>query len=192
MSPIPQTGPAGQLRDFIDYCERKTGLNFANYREFDFYSVSQYREFWSLFLDWSGILCEGDREPVCVGDDCETAVFWPALRLNYAENLLNRTDDDVSDGATALVGCHTDGRSEVLSRGEVRDKVVRFAGFLRRLGVAPGDRVVAISRNNIEVVIAALASTAIGAVFSSCAHDMGAFTALARFQPLKPKILIAN
>jgi acetoacetyl-CoA synthetase len=98
-------------------------------------------------------------------------------------------DDGIDN---ALIGCHADGSPDVLTRGGLRDQVVRLAVFLRQLGVEPGDRVAAIARNNIEVIVAALASAAIGAVFSSCSHDMGKFTALSRLQRLEPKILFAN
>ena len=60
------------------------------------------------------------------------------------------------------------------------------------LGVRRGERVVAIARNNAEVIIAALASATIGAVFSSCAQDMSAFAMLSRFAQLEPKVLFSN
>src|SRR3954468_8990887 len=75
-----------QLTTFIHYCEQQTGLRFADYTDFDIFSKSRYKIFWNLFLDWSQIVCQGDKQPVCAGDDCETAVFFPNLRLNYAEN----------------------------------------------------------------------------------------------------------
>jgi acetoacetyl-CoA synthetase len=185
--PDADTIARSQLRRFIDYCERHAGRSFSDYWEFEDFAAVQFRIFWALFLQWSGILCEGNPEPVCVGDQTETARFFPGLRLNYAENLLR------GDGSfTAVTGCHVDGRREAVTRAELRDRVVRFATYLRKLGVEPGDRVAAIARNNIEAIVAALASAAVGAVFSSCAHDMGVPSVLSRFVPLQPKVLIAN
>ena len=181
----PTAVPDGsQLLTFMRYCELQSGLNFSNYTAFESFSVEKFCTFWSLFLDWSKIICEGSREPVCTSDDCETARFFPELRLNYAENLLH--------DAGSLIGCHADGSHEVVAPDALRRKVSQLARFLQRLGVQPGDIVAAIARNNVEVIIAALASTAIGAIFSSCAHDMGTFTVLSRFQMLKPKVLVAN
>ena len=175
-----------QLRTFITYCEEKTHESFPVYSGFEAFTMTQFRAFWALFLGWSRIIYEGAPDPVCVGDDCETATFFPSLRLNYAENLLRYHNGSV------LVGCHSGGGCEMLTGGELREKVILFAEFLQHLGIEPGDRVVAIARNNIEVIIAALGSAAIGAVFSSCSHDMGAATVLSRFQRLMPKILVAN
>ena len=182
--PVCQLVHESQLAKFIAYCERSTGLSFANYAAFEAFTINRFRTFWRLFLVWSNVICEGDREPVCAGDDCETAVFFPSLRLNYAENLLS--------GGGRLIGCYSDGSRDIFDSLQLRKRVVGFAGFLQQLGVEPGDRIVAIARNNVEVIVAALASAAIGAVFSSCAHDMGVITALSRFQPLNPKVLVAN
>jgi acetoacetyl-CoA synthetase len=185
--PDPQSLSETQLYAFMRYCEQQTRLRFVNYATFEAFAVNQFRTFWAAFLDWSNIICEGDCEPVCVGDDCETAVFFPALRLNFAENLLS--DDRTDNG---LIGCHADGSRDVLTRSELRKRVIRLAVVLQQLGVEPGDRVAAIARNNVEVIIAALASAAIGAVFSSSPHDMGAFTSLSRLRRLEPKVLVAN
>jgi acetoacetyl-CoA synthetase len=183
----PQSAAGSQLHAFIAYCQKKTQLTFADYATFERFTMSDFRRFWALFLEWSHITFDGEHDPVCVGDDCETAVFFPGLRLNYSENLLFNAMP-----GNALIGCHAYGCREVVTRSELRDRVVRFAGFLRRLGVEPGDRLVAIARNNVEVIIAALGCAAIGAIFSSCPYDMGAITALSRFQPLKPTVLVAN
>ena len=92
----------------------------------------------------------------------------------------------------AITACHGDGRTERLTRGELREKVGRLAGALQRLGVRRGDRVVAIARNNAEVAIAALAAAAIGAPFSSCGIEMGGFAIRARFARLGPVVLLGT
>ena len=184
--PSPPASARAQLRSFIKEFERRTDRKFVNYADFDTCAVDEFRVFWQLFLEWSSIISEGACTPVCDRDDCETAIFFPDLKLNYAENLLR------GGAGQALVGCHADGSRDVVLRHELRDKVIRFAIFLRGLGVESGDRVVAIARNNVEAIIVALATAAIGAVFSSCAHDMGVLTVLSRFQQLSPKVLIGN
>jgi acetoacetyl-CoA synthetase len=122
--------------------------------------------------------------PVCVGDACETARFFPDLRLNYAECLLAGSPDQ-----PVLTACHAGGSRDRFTRGALRIAVARLATSLQRLGVRPGDHVAAIARNNAEAVIAALATAAIGATFASCAPDMGVPAILARFAPLEPVVL---
>ncbi len=186
-SPPAASVACSQLTEFVRHCETATGRRFADYNAFDQFSVQEFRNFWRLFLCWSGIPHGGKIDPVCVGESCEDARFFPDLRLNYAESLLHGDPH-----RPAVTACHSGGRRERLSRGELRARVAGLAASLSRLGVGPGDRIVAVARNNIEVVIAALSASAIGATFSSCSPDMGAFAMLARFSPLKPVVLLGN
>lgn len=95
------------------------------------------------------LIVEGDAEPVCVGDEVETASLFPRLRLNYVENLLRFGAKD-DDDRPALTACSESGEDRRLSRGELRDQVLRAATGLRRLGVGPGVRVVALAINSAE------------------------------------------
>ena len=76
-----------------------------------------------------------------------------------------------------------------LTWGELRAEVARVAAALRRLGVEPGDRVVAYLPNIAEAVIAFLATASIGAIWSSCSPDFGASSVVDRFAQIEPKVL---
>ncbi|MBR1250247.1 acetoacetate--CoA ligase [Bradyrhizobium sp. AUGA SZCCT0169] len=173
-----------QLTAFMQWCEVRTGQHLPDHSAMDRFSVEEFRNFWRLFLEWSDLPRHGALEPVCVGDACETARFFPDLRLNYAECLLAGSPDQ-----TVLTACHAGGSRDRFTRGALRIAVARLATSLQRLGVRPGLHVAAIGRNNAEVVIAALATAAIGATFASCAPDMGVPAILARFAPLEPVVL---
>jgi acetoacetyl-CoA synthetase len=185
--PNPDTIARSQVTAFMRYCEAATSRNFADYSSFESFSVEDFRVFWRLFLRWSGLVCEGQLDPVCLGDSCESASFFPNLRLNYAEVLLADRSGD-----PALTVCRGAGNTERLTRGELRERVLHLAASLRRLGVRQDDRVVVVARNGSEAVIAALATAALGAAFSSCAPDMGAFAILTRFTPLEPVVLMGH
>ncbi|MDX6672856.1 MAG: acetoacetyl-CoA synthetase, partial [Solirubrobacteraceae bacterium] len=180
-----------QLTSFMRFCEASTGIRFAEQAAFHQFSIAEYRRFWHLFLRWSGMVHEGSPEPVCTDDLCERASFFPELRLNYVENLL-RIDSPESASRLALVAHHPARPPLRLTRGELRDRVRNVAAGLRRLGVAPGDRVVAVAGNNAEVVVGGLAAAAVGATFSSASPEMGAPAVLSRFEQLKPTVLMAN
>ena len=60
-----------------------------------------------------------------------------------------------------------------MSWDELGGQVRILATRLRELGVQPGDRVVAYLPNMPEAVIAMLATTSIGAIWSSCGPDFG-------------------
>jgi acetoacetyl-CoA synthetase len=179
-----------QLSAFMRYCETETRHSYGDYSGFEQFSYKEFRTFWRLFLRWCKLDIEGEIEPVCAGDSCEGASFFPRLRLNFVENLLRQENE--SDDLPAVTTCHGDRPRERLTRGELRDRVRRVAAALRDMGVAEGDRVVAIARNGSEAIVAALATAAVGATFSSCAPDMGVFSILSRFAPIQPVLLMGH
>ena len=175
-----------QLGSFVRTCGMTTGQDFQDWGAFYRFSVREFRAFWHQFLEWSDLACVGDPEPVCDSDDCEHARFFPNLRLSYVENLLAGAPD-----APAITACHS-GECQHLTRGDLHALVSRLAAALPALGVQPGDRVVCVARNNLEAIVAVLASAAVGAIFSSCGPEMGAFSMLSRFAPLAPVLMFAN
>ncbi len=76
-----------------------------------------------------------------------------------------------------------------MSWTELGGKVRILATELRRLGVKPGDRVAAYLPNIPEAMMAMLATTSIGAIWSSCGPDFGPRGVLDRFTQLTPKVL---
>jgi acetoacetyl-CoA synthetase len=182
--PDDQVVAHSQLTAFRRWCEARTGQHLPDHAAMDRFSVEEFRSFWQFFLEWSDLPREGAVDPVCVGDACETARFFPDLWLNYTECLLAGSPDQ-----PVLTACHAGGSRDRFTRGALRVAVARLATSLQRLGVRRGDHVAAIARKNAEVVIAALATAAIGATFASCAPDMGVRAILARFAPLAPVVL---
>nr|WP_249158261.1 acetoacetate--CoA ligase [Bradyrhizobium jicamae] len=184
LCPDEQPIALSQLTIFTRWCQERTGRRLPDHAAVDQFSVQEFRSFWRYFQEWSDLPLEGAVEPVCVGDECETAVFFPNLRLNYAECMLGGNPEQ-----TILTTCHAGGSRDRLTRGALRVAVARLGKSLQRLGVRRGDHVAAIARNNAEAVMAALATAAIGATFASCSPDMGVPAILARFAPLKPVVL---
>ncbi|WP_369721932.1 AMP-binding protein [Bradyrhizobium sp. LLZ17] len=162
----------------------RTGQILPDHAAMDRFSVDDFRRFWRLFVEWSDLPRDGAIEPVCVGDACESALFFPELRLNYAECLLAGPP-----GQQIVTACHPDGRRDRFTRGAMHLAVARLSRSLQQLGVRRDDHVVAIARNNAEAIIACLATAAIGATFASCGPDMGVQAILLRFAPLQPVVL---
>ncbi|SCB21631.1 acetoacetate--CoA ligase [Cupriavidus alkaliphilus] len=187
----PERAVASQMTAFTAALQACTGQSFHRYGALHDFSVREYRTFWRFFLQWSqGLAWSGSPEPVCVGDDCEHARFFPNLLLNYADNLLGL--EVAGPDAPALTACHADGRRERLTRGELRERVARAAHALSQLGLREGDRVVGVMRNDAEAIVAALAVTALGATLSTAAAEMSVETLLDRFAPLAPRLLLAH
>jgi acetoacetyl-CoA synthetase len=190
-APGADAAAASQLAAFMRHCEAATGERFADSTAFHGFSVRAHRTFWRLFVAWAGLVVEGSVEPVCEGDACETAVFFPALRVSYAANLLRARDPDALD-RVAVIGLDERGRDERLTRRELTARVLAFAAALRARGVGEGDRVVAVARNTVEAVVACLGAVAVGATWSSTAPDLSLEAAQHRFAQLAPSALVMH
>jgi acetoacetyl-CoA synthase len=186
--PEPAAAARAQVTAFARFVAERTGASVATPDALHAFSVERFREFWSLFVEWSGLPLEGAREPVCVGDEIEAAVFFPELRLNFTECLL-RSVVPGDDAAPAITAANEAGQVVRLTRGELRRRVLAVAAALKARGVQAGDRVVAIAANDADAVVACLGSAAIGATWSSVSPELGPESILARFEQLGPKVL---
>ena len=106
------------------------------------------------------------------------AVVIPALD---EEQAIGKVLRDIPEGASQVV---------VVDNGS-RDRTAEVARGLQNAGIEPGDRVCAYMPNMPETVIAMLATTAIGAIWSSCSPDFGVQGVLDRFGQIEPRILFS-
>ncbi|MBK7187773.1 MAG: acetoacetate--CoA ligase [bacterium] len=152
------------------------------------WSVEQPADFWRLVWNECGVIGDGPGEVVLQdGHRMPGARWFPAARLNYAENLLQGADHD-----EAIVFREEGGRSARLTRGELRALVAAAAAALAADGVGPGDRVAGFLPNVPETVVAMLASASLGAVWTSCSPDFGLAGVLDRFGQVEPTVLVAG
>ena len=149
------------------------------------WSVDQPANFWSEIWDFCGVVGEKGNVVLRDGDKMPGASWFPEAQLNYAENLLQRRDD-----GEALVFWGENKIQRRMSRAELYCEVARFQQFLIAAGVGEGDRVAAFLPNLPETLIAMLAATALGAVWSSASPDFGVQGVLDRFGQIEPKVLI--
>jgi acetoacetyl-CoA synthetase len=160
-------------------------LEGAGYGALHRWSVDNRAEFWSALWDFAGIVGDKGSPPYLLdGDRLPGSRWFPAARLNYAENLLRRGDDHV-----ALVSVLENGRRETLSYRSLRQRVAALAAALAADGLGPGDRVAGYVPNVTDTVVAMLATTSLGAVWSSCSPDFGMQGLLDRFGQIAPRIL---
>ena len=149
------------------------------------WSVDQPEAFWSTLWDFCGAVGDKGRTVLVDGDKMPGACWFPEARLNYAENLLQNRD-----AGEALVFWGEDKVKRRLSRGELYAEVARFQQFLIAAGVSEGDRVAGYLPNLPETLVAMLAATSLGAIWSSASPDFGVQGVLDRFGQIEPKVLI--
>ena len=133
---------------------------------------------------WRDVLVGGER--MAPPDALRGPRWFTESRLNFAEHLLRRRDD-----GTAIVAWNEHGAQQRISFAALAAQVAAMAAALTAAGVGVGDRVVGYLPNLPQAVIAMLATTSLGAVWSSCSPDFGTKGVLDRFGQIAPKVLIA-
>src|SRR5690242_1716603 len=103
------------MTDFMSHVARVCGRSFDNHDAFHRFSVEEPEAFWGCLVDWLGLEIEGERTPALVGDECETARFFPRARLSFTRNVL-RAVMGGDDALPAVVSCFESGSRRELSR----------------------------------------------------------------------------
>jgi acetoacetyl-CoA synthetase len=184
--PPRERAAASQMQRFLDHVRDESGA--GDYAGLHAWSVAERGRFWSRFWDFCAVTAAHKGAVDLVdGDKMPGARWFPDARLNFAENLLAGAPQ-----SCAIVFRNERGERRELSRRDLRSAVAAAAAEFRSLGVKAGDRVAGVLPNCPETVIAMLATTSIGAVWSSCSPDFGARGILDRFGPIEPKILIGT
>ena len=184
-SPDSARCDATLVTSFRDEVNGTLKQNLSSYEELYDWSVADRPAFWRAVWEFAGVVGEGPGETVLEGGDRMPGARWfPAARLNFAENLLQGPDL-----AAALVFRGETGDTRRLTFSELRRAVARVAAALSADGVEPGDRVAGFLPNIPEAVIAMLATASLGAVWSSCSPDFGVQGVLDRFGQITPKVL---
>jgi acetoacetyl-CoA synthetase len=185
-TPSPERIARANLTQFMLDVRERHGFHARDYRELYEWSVGEREQFWRTVWEYAGVIGEPGNVVLADGDRMPGARWFPQARLNFAENLLRRRDDH-----TALVFWGEGRVRRSVSCAELHALVSRFAQALRASGVRAGDRVAGYMPNMPETVVAMLAATSIGAVWSSCSPDFGVQGVLDRFGQIEPRILVA-
>jgi acetoacetyl-CoA synthetase len=152
------------------------------------FSIDSPAEFWSAL--WLFCRLKGDMGAPPFIEDADKmpgARFFPRATLNYAENLLQH---DGGKEPAIIFRCE-DGTRRELNWQELRASVSQAQKVFVSMGIGPGDRVAAMMPNMPETIVALLAASSLGAVWSSCSPDFGVQGVLDRFGQIEPKLFIA-
>jgi len=159
--------------------------SFDAYDDLYQWSIDQSAEFWQALCDFCDVRFSKPAVEVLIQPgDMTTAKWFRGSELNFAEHLLRHSGD-----RAAIVFCGENGARSELSFEELRQAVAGIAQALRSAGVMKGDRVAGFLPNCPEAIIAMLATTSIGAIWSSCSPDFGINGIVDRFGQIRPKVL---
>jgi len=182
--PPPERVARANLTRFLDRARAASGAPLGGWDALYGWSIDDPHAFWGALWDFCGVV--GDRGSVVVERQraMPGARWFPGARLNFAENLLRVRDD-----RPAVVFRNEAGAREEISFRDLRGRVAALARALVGAGVVPGDRVAGLVPNVPDAVVAMLAATTIGAVWTSCSPDFGVEGVTDRFGQTAPRVL---
>ncbi|HKX54606.1 MAG TPA: acetoacetate--CoA ligase [Xanthomonadales bacterium] len=183
-SPGPVRRQTANIKRFIDLLRTELDPSIQDYWDLYHFSIAQPENFWRAIWDFAAVVGKPGTETLRNPELMPGARWFPQARLNFAENLLRYRDDQ-----SALVFCSETGERRRLSYAELYLEVAQTAAAMRAMGVVTGDRVAAYMPNLPETIIAMLAASSIGAIFSSCSPDFGIAGVVDRFGQIRPKVL---
>lgn len=180
------THPPSNIESFVDWLRTTGRGDFNSYPELWAWSVEHLNEFWMAI--WQYFDVRSDGTPVsAVSDTAMPGTEWfPDVGINFAEHALRRRGTE-----TAIVECSQTRPDSTLSWDQLADAVGRARAGLERLGVQRGDRVASYMPNIVEAVVAFLATSSLGAIWTSCPPEFGTAAALDRLSQVEPKVLFA-
>ncbi len=187
-SPSDERVESSQMYKFIQVINENNDINIKNFSDLHAWSIDNKANFWSSIWDFFDIIGYKGIEPyIDPINQMPGSKFFPNGKVNYAENMLS---GDVS--GPAIVFISEDKIRKEVSWKELKNQVAALANFLKIHGVTKGDRVAAYMPNMAETVIMMLATSSIGAIFSSASPDFGVDGVLDRFGQIEPKILLTT
>ena len=175
------------MQRFQQQLKSQLNLSFANYDELHQWSVDNPEQFWEQLWHYTDIRASEPYSAVLTdGEKFPGAQWFQDAKLNFAENLLRNRSDKI-----ALIAHLENGSRRTLSYNELYLQVTQLAAALRNAGVTKGDPVAGFMPNVPETIVAMLATSSIGAIWSSCSPDFGINGVMDRFGQIEPKVLFA-
>jgi acetoacetyl-CoA synthetase len=116
--------------------------------------------------------------------------FFSGCQLNFAENLLFPASSPPEESLAIIAA--TEGTREKVTWAQLRQRVRECAAAMAAHGVRKGDRVAGYMANTSHSVVAMLAATSLGAIWSGVSPDTGVHAVLDRLRQVEPVLLFAD
>ncbi|MPV86707.1 acetoacetate--CoA ligase [Ostreibacterium oceani] len=183
-SPSAETIDAAQSTQFIKAINKKYEVNITDFHQLYDWSIRNDLDFWSECWDFCGVIGDKGGRVISDADAFYHRRFFPDGRLNFAEHFLQNRSEDI-----AIIFRGEDQVEKTMTFATLYRQVAQLRQFLIAQGVGKGDCVAGVLPNMPETVVAMLATTSLGAIWSSCSPDFGEQGLLDRFGQIAPKVL---
>lgn len=174
-----------RMHQFMNFVALTHHALLDNYEDLYKWSIKHPQLFWPSLTEFLGVNFDTPATQILNDyDEMINAQWFEGAHFNFAQQLLKRRDEH-----PALISINEDNQRQELSYRQLYLEVAQCAAGLNALGVSKGDRVAAVMPNTAQTIIAMLATTSLGAIWSSCSPDFGTEAALDRLGQIEPKVL---
>lgn len=187
-SPSEAFATGSNLYRYQKWLADEKGVNTKIYAELWQWSVSETDAFWTSIVEYFDVVYDGSPDPARTGNAMPGIRWFENMHLNYAEHILR----NATASQPAILFRDETGNDREVSWDTLMREVASLQAYLRSIGVQRGDRVAAFLPGSPEATVAFLATSALGAVWSSCSPDFGAGAVTDRFAQIEPIVLIAT
>jgi len=190
-SPSKEQVAQANCTKFTTKINQSFDINLVSFQELYLWSIENPESFWNVLWDFTGVIGNKGNNILEDKDQMPGAKWFSDSKVNFAENLLNQSNRIKDSNKKAIVFWGEDQQKRILSYEELDQQVASLSQYLRDQDIKQGDIVAGFMPNMPESVIAMLATSSIGAVWTSCSPDFGIQGVLDRFGQVKPKLLIS-
>lgn len=170
---------------FRRFVNNRCNTSHADYADVYDWSIKEKEKFWLEIWEFCEVIGSRGEKVLVDGGDIEKATWFPDARLNFAENLMREKGP-----AAAMYFRGEDQLVRTVTWDQLWEGVAKLAAWLKNCGVGRGDRVAGYLPNIPETIIAMLATTSLGAIWTSTSPDFGKQSVIERFGQTAPKVLI--
>ena len=172
---------------FMNYVNQEYSLSISDYSDLHRWSISRSGDFWESVSDFFKIYYDTKFSKIVENEsDMFETKWFVGAKLNYAENMLKHRNLD----SNAIEFYNELGQYRSLTFNDITNQVSALNNLFLEIGLNKGDRVAAVMPNTPETIIASLASSSVGAVWSSTSPDFGTQAILDRFEQIDPSVLV--
>ncbi len=174
---------------FKKYINDKFNKHLVTQNDLHSWSVENQKDFWESIFYFHKLKGQLSKNFKVLGSKqhITNTLFFLNSKINFAENFLKNNSNDI-----AVIHCSEDGSSNKLTYKQLNREVSKVIKLLKKLGVREKDVVASVLNNDIDALIFMLATTSIGAIWSTCSPDFGIDGISDRFEQIKPKVLICT
>ncbi|EON69741.1 acetoacetate-CoA ligase [Coniosporium apollinis CBS 100218] len=180
------------LWQFVERLNKTYNLQLKSYEEAHSWSTNNIAKLWGEVWQYCGI--RASQQYTEVVDEMAPIFprpsFFQGARLNFAENLLYPTQH-VDPNSPAVIAA-TETTRETVSWAELQERVRQCQAGMIALDLKEGDRVAGYVANHTNALVAMLAATSLGCIWTAVSPDTGVTAVLDRMQQIEPALLFTD